>query len=136
MTDHKLLMVSDADIDMARMIVEIDRTAGRQPDPAILRIANAAETLPTQTDTQPVEVVDPSPGLAMVTKLGSFARATQIKEPPPIQLLSKYHDNGTVFIEVAAETKPRNKTRSIFHRALTASQTRRAARARRDPQDS
>ncbi len=41
MSDRRLL-VSDADIDIARLLVKLDRLDGRVSDPATLRIANAA----------------------------------------------------------------------------------------------
>ncbi len=41
MSDRRLL-VSDADIDIARLLVKVDRLDGRESDPATLRIANAA----------------------------------------------------------------------------------------------
>ena len=41
MSDRRLL-VSDADIDIARMILKLDRLDGRESDPATLRVANAA----------------------------------------------------------------------------------------------
>lgn len=41
MSDHRL-MVSDADIDIARLIVKLDRLDGRESDPTTLRVASAA----------------------------------------------------------------------------------------------
>lgn len=51
MSEPKVLLVSDADIDMARTIVEIDRIEGRQTDDATLRIANATSARSSDTDT-------------------------------------------------------------------------------------
>lgn len=41
MSDRRLL-VSDADIDIARLLIKLDRLDGRASDPATHRIANAA----------------------------------------------------------------------------------------------
>lgn len=41
MSDRRLL-VSDADIDIARLLVKLDRLDGRESDPATMRIAQAA----------------------------------------------------------------------------------------------
>ncbi|MFT3833789.1 MAG: hypothetical protein QM711_10795 [Micropruina sp.] len=41
MSDRRLL-VSDADVDIARLLVKLDRLDGRESDPATMRIAQAA----------------------------------------------------------------------------------------------
>lgn len=76
MSDRRLL-VSDADIDIARLLVKFDRLDGRESDPVTLRIANAtafddsidddaeydvADDVATQSAFDAVEVIEVEPG--------------------------------------------------------------------------
>ncbi len=57
MSDRKLL-VSDADIDIARLLVKLDRLDGRESDPATLRIAHATAFDDDAADDTEYDVAD------------------------------------------------------------------------------
>ena len=57
MSDRRLL-VSDADIDIARLLVKLDRLDGRESDPATLRIANATAFDDDADDDAEYDVAD------------------------------------------------------------------------------